>query len=149
MMRRSLWGLGGWLLVILAGCGGSGGARVPVNGEVRLDGKPLPGVRVTFIPEKGTEGVSGFGDTGSDGRFVIADTKQGKPGLAPGKYKVIVNKGVLKNMSGEEPVGAIIESDLKDEFPPYYSSPAETILSYTVLDDGKPIIIELESKKKR
>lgn len=136
------------LVIGAVGCGGSS-ARVPVNGEVRLDGKPLPGVRVTFIPEKGTEGVSGFGDTGSDGRFVIIDTKQGKPGLTPGKYKVVVNKGVLKNTTGEEPVGAVIESDLKDEFPPYYSSLAETILSYTVLGDGKPIIIELESKKKR
>ncbi|MCS7271712.1 MAG: carboxypeptidase-like regulatory domain-containing protein [Gemmataceae bacterium] len=134
----------------MAGCGGGSGARVPVNGEVRLDGKPLPNVRVTFIPEKGTEGVGGFGETGSDGRFVIADTKQGKPGLAPGKYKVTVNKGVLKNATGEEPVGAVIpELDLRDEFPPYYSSPADTILSYTVLGDGKPIIIELESKKKK
>jgi hypothetical protein len=135
-------------LLGLWGCGGSGG-RVPVNGEVRLDGKPLPNVRVTFIPEKGTEGTSGFGDTGSDGRFIIADTKEGKPGLVPGKYKVVVNKGVLKNPIDGEPVGAVIESDLKDEFPPYYSSLAETILSYTVLGDGKPIIIELESKKKR
>lgn len=149
MMRCSVWGMCSGLLLVLAGCSGSSGARVPVNGEVRLDGKPLPDVTVTFIPEKGTDGLGGFGKTGSDGRFVIADSKQGRPGLAPGKYKVIVNKGVLKNMGGEEPVGAITEADLKDEFPPYYSSPAETILSYTVLGDGKPIIIELESKKKR
>ncbi len=131
---------------MLAGCGG-GGARVPVHGEVRLDGQPLAGVKVTFIPDKGTEGTSGFGETGTDGKFVVMDTMKGKPGLAPGKYKVVVNKGVLKTGSGEEPVGAVIESDIRDEFPPYYSSLAETILSYTITGDNKPIIIELESKK--
>jgi hypothetical protein len=47
-------------------------------------------------------------------------------------------------------VGAVIEEiDLKDEFPPIYSSPSKTVLSYSVTGDGKPIEIKLDSKKKR
>lgn len=134
-------------LAVSAGCGG-GGPTLPVSGVVTLDDKPLSGAMVTFYPEKGTDGLGGTAETGSDGKFVIVGTK-GESGLVPGKYKVTVSKGMLKDMGGEEQVGAIIpEVDLKDEFPPIYSHPAQTILSYSVTGDGKPIEIKLDSKKK-
>ena len=136
-------------LLGLAGCGG-GGNTLPVSGVVTLDGEPLAGASVTFYPESEVEGVvGGVAETGSDGKFVVTGAK-GESGLAPGKYKVTVSKGVLKTPGGEESVGAVIEEiDLKDEFPPIYSSPNKTILSYSVTGDGKPIEIKLESKKKK
>jgi hypothetical protein len=135
-------------LGLLLGCGSSGPA-LPVSGIVTLDGNPLPSAQVTFIPEKDTGGHGGVATTGSDGKFVIANAK-GEPGLIAGQYKVTVSKGQLKTPSGEESVGAIIEEiDLKDEFPPIYSSPTQTILSYSVTGDGKPIEIKLDSKRKK
>ena len=46
-------------------------------------------------------------------------------------------------------VGAVTEADVKNDLPPIYSDPAQTILSYTVTGDGKPIEIKLDSKKKK
>jgi hypothetical protein len=147
-MRGVFCGLTFGLLIVAIGCGSSGPA-LPVSGVVTLDGNPLPGARVTFIPEKETGGLGGVAETGSDGKFVIANSK-GEPGLIAGKYKVTVSKGQLKTPQGEESVGAVIEEiDLKDEFPPIYSSPTQTILSYSVTGDGKPIEIKLESKRKK
>jgi hypothetical protein len=92
--------------------------------------------------------LGGVAKTGSDGKFVVTGAK-GDSGLVPGKYKVTVSKGVLKTPSGEESVGAVIEEiDLKDEFPPIYSNPSKTVLSYSVTGDGKPIEIKLDSKTK-
>ena len=148
-MRRLLSVLLAAGLVGLAGCGG-GGPTLPVSGIVTLDGEPLANASVTFYPESEVQGVvGGVAKTGSDGKFVVTGAK-GDSGLAPGKYKVTVSKGVLKTPSGEESVGAVIEEiDLKDELPPIYSSPSKTVLSYSVTGDGKPIEIKLDSKKKR
>jgi hypothetical protein len=137
---------------VAAGCGGDG-STIPVNGVVTLDDKPLSGARVTFYPEKETGGLGGTAETGSDGKFVIVGAK-GAPGLVPGKYRVTVSKGQIKGGidggGGEEQVGAIIpEIDLKDEFPPIYSHPGQTILAYSVTGDGKPIEIKLDSKRKK
>jgi hypothetical protein len=150
MMRGLCLGLLAAALVAPAGCS-SGGNALPVNGIVTLDDKPVSGAKVTFYPEKGSDGVGGTAETGSDGKFDIVGAK-GERGLVPGKYRVTVNKGQLKGRGaeGEEPVGAIIpEIDLKDEFPPIYSHPGQTILSYSVTGDGKPIEIKLDSKRKK
>lgn len=122
---------------------------MPVNGIVIVDGQPLPGAKVTFIPDKDSPGLGGIAETGSDGKFVILGAK-GESGLQPGRYKVTVSKGVLKNPGGEESVGAIVEEiDLKDELPPMYSSPAQTQLVYTITGDGQPIEIKIDTKKKK
>jgi hypothetical protein len=48
-MRQVLFGCGALLLLAAAsGCGGPGQGKV--TGQVRFDGKPLPGGRVTFRP---------------------------------------------------------------------------------------------------
>lgn len=148
-MRWLLCGCLTALLSPLAGCGGGGGgAALPVSGIVTLDGKPVPAARVTFYPEKGTEGNGGAAETGTDGKFVIADSK-GQPGLVAGKYRATVNKGQPNRPVSEESVGAVVEGvDIKDDFPAIYSDPSKTILSYSVTGDGKPIEIQLESKKK-
>ncbi|MCI0458408.1 MAG: carboxypeptidase-like regulatory domain-containing protein [Gemmataceae bacterium] len=133
-------------VVLAVGCGGSGdSSAVPVNGIVTLDGAPLDGATVVFIPEdkaarEGTTG--GHAKTGTDGKFVILGTK-GQSGLAPGQYKVTVSKTKFYE---EPPVGAIVEGELKDDLPPHYSNSARTKLSYTVTGDGKPIEIKLTKK---
>ena len=87
--------------------------------------------------------------TGTDGKYVITGG-QGKKGLVAGKYKVTVSKGqAAKAGSSEEGAGAVVDADIKDDFPPHYSNPAQTILSYSVTGDGKPIDIQLDSKKKK
>ncbi|MCI0699968.1 MAG: carboxypeptidase-like regulatory domain-containing protein [Planctomycetia bacterium] len=135
-------------LLFLIGCGG-GGPELPVSGIVTLDGKPMANVTVRFFPDTDTDPTSsGYAETGTDGKFVITSGK-GKQGLVAGRYKVTVSKGKAQTVSSEEGAGAVIEGlDIKDEFPPCYSDPAQTILAFSVTGDGQPIEIKLDSKKK-
>lgn len=139
-MRRA-WGVVATAVFAL-GCG-SGGPELPVNGIVTMDERPLDGATVIFYPETG--GKPGAAVTGSDGKFVIVGLQR-ESGLAPGKYKVTVSK---MKFYDEPPVGAITEVDTKNDLAPIYSNPAQTILSYSVTGDGKPIEIKLSSKRKK
>lgn len=136
-------------LLFLVGCGG-GGKEFPVSGTVTLDGNPVSDVTVRFYPDEGTDPTSsGFAQTGTDGKFVVTSGKGGK-GLVAGRYKVTVSKVQAKNVDTEQGAGAVVEGvGVKDEFPPIYSSPAQTILSYSVTGDGQPIDIKLDSKRKK
>ena len=76
-----------------AGCGGSDGplveSLVPASGKLLVDGQPMEGVTINFIPEakiKGRRG--GTGVTNASGEFTITDLVQNKPGVPVGKYTV-------------------------------------------------------------
>ena len=70
------------------GCGGK--PKVIVHGLVTLDGQPLDGAEVGFVPEKG-ELPGGGATTKSKGEFEIVPYKNFNV-LAPGVYAVTVNK---------------------------------------------------------
>ena len=57
-----------------------------VSGVVTLDGKPLPGMMVTFTPDKGR---SSFGMTNENGRYELQYLRDTK-GAKIGKHKVSV-----------------------------------------------------------
>jgi hypothetical protein len=60
---------------------------IPVEGVVTLDGKPLPGATVSFMPVEA--GRSATGQTDADGNFRLT-TFRTEDGALPGEYKVIV-----------------------------------------------------------
>jgi hypothetical protein len=138
----------GGLILLLVGCSKSG-PELPVSGIVTLDGKPVANAVVRFIPDQDTDPSStGFGQTGLDGKFVITGGAS-KKGLVAGRYKVTVNKAPQIDLKSEDGEGAIVDGpQTKDEFPAIYSNPQQTILAFSVTGDGKPIEIQLDSKKK-
>jgi len=74
----------------LSGCGG-GPRLVPVTGNVTLNGKPLGEAGIVFIPDaSNTEGLAGNDQTGPAGNYKAMT--QGRSGLVPGKYKVVITK---------------------------------------------------------
>jgi hypothetical protein len=75
------------LLLAGAGCGGKT-KPVPVEGVVLLDGKPLKGALVTFVPEDGRGRVAA-GLSDDDGKFELTTSTSGD-GALPGNYKVTV-----------------------------------------------------------
>jgi hypothetical protein len=78
------------LVVASPGCG-DGVKLVPVAGTVTLDGKPLEGATLSFIPIEGNAvSTAGTDITGPEGNFQM--TFKGRAGLAPGKYRVLVSK---------------------------------------------------------
>jgi hypothetical protein len=83
-----------FLLLILSACGcGDGIPRVPVEGTVLVDDVPLRGATgaVTFLGESATakdNAPRASGTIDREGRYVLFT--QGKPGVPPGRYKVLV-----------------------------------------------------------
>jgi hypothetical protein len=75
--------------VVLIGCGGRG--TTPVRGVITLEGTPVAGATVLFMPDgqDGCRPASGF--TSSDGTFRLT-TYQPNDGALPGKYRVVIQK---------------------------------------------------------
>ncbi|MGL4464442.1 MAG: hypothetical protein ACRC1K_20000 [Planctomycetia bacterium] len=69
-----------------AGCGSGGPPLGRVYGKVTLDGQPLPGADVAFIPPKG---AIAFAETGSDGTYTLQYVN--RSGALVGPAKVSVN----------------------------------------------------------
>jgi hypothetical protein len=78
------------MVLVVVGCG-DGPTLVPVSGVVTLDGKPLEGATLSFIPAPGNAiSTPGSDATGPTGNFKMSFN--GRAGLAPGKYSVLVSK---------------------------------------------------------
>src|SRR5205823_2118076 len=74
------------LVLALVGCGSSRTSRV--EGVVLLDGKPLTGASVQFVP-RGT-GHDATGQTDASGQYVMSTFKP-RDGVVPGTYKVVIS----------------------------------------------------------
>lgn len=141
------------VLAALSGCGG-GAATVPVSGTVSLDGKPFPGAVVTFVPHAGTVGYGGQAQTDDQGNFTAhmqdGTTAEGKPGLLPGEYKVVVNKlvkpdGTVFVASEDE---APIDSNAREVVPAKYSDYQQTTLTANINGSTDALKFELKSGRR-
>jgi len=112
MRRRSSVGcaLVPLVLLVVPGCGGKG-KPVRVNGSVTLDGKPLAGATVTFVPAGAARGRMAGGITDGDGQFRLTTFAEGD-GALPGEYKVTVD--LLDTSVGEKFLAS--QSPGADEF---------------------------------
>ena len=149
MSARRLW-VGAALLLAGAGCGGN--SPVAVRGTVTLDGTPVEGAVVMFIPE-GSGGRQAQAQTGADGGFRLT-TFNTHDGALPGNYKVVVQytegveappaTNVKDAMLGQEKAQ---KTNKKPRYviPPRYSDPAKTELRQVVPPSG-PVNLELTSK---
>ncbi len=90
-IRALLAAVGGALF--LTGCG-DGLNLVSVRGVVTLNSKPLEGGQVLFMPDaSNSDGQPGSDLTGPEGNY-LARTN-GRSGLAPGKYRVVITKSLF------------------------------------------------------
>jgi hypothetical protein len=83
-------------IVVVASMIGCGGGHVSVEGKVTVDGSPLDTGNVSFHPQA-EGGEVGYGEIKSDGAYTLMS--DGKSGVAPGKYKVVVTAGKPSNPS--------------------------------------------------
>ena len=124
LVAVGLWIIGG---LLLCGCGGGGLTRVPVSGQVTLDGKPLANGSITFIPV-------GQGIT-AGGRIVDAHYElSSKDGLVPATYQVRINASEPTGRTIVDPVGNIEIPDMRNVIPPRYNMRTE--LSAKVTAEG-------------
>ena len=69
------------LIVMAAGCGTTVPNQpklVPVSGAVTLNGKPLAGATVEFVPTGSTHGTGAYGCTDKTGKYELSTTRGGK-----------------------------------------------------------------------
>lgn len=103
-MRGLLAGLLLGLQIVVMGCGGGSvdsTKYVSVTGVVTLDGKPIEGATVSFVPKK--TGQMSFGLTGPDGKFSLK-AGTGQSGAAVGDHNVTVTLAL--DLSPKKPVAA-------------------------------------------
>jgi hypothetical protein len=74
---------------VLIGCGGRG--TTPVRGVVTLEGTPVAGATVLFMPDDQGGGRPASGLTSSDGTFRLMTYKP-DDGALPGTYRVLIQK---------------------------------------------------------
>ncbi|MHB0957176.1 MAG: carboxypeptidase-like regulatory domain-containing protein [Pirellulaceae bacterium] len=151
-------------LIALSGCGGSG--QVPVTGTVTLDGAPLEGAAVFFVPvvddtQPQSKQTRANGQTDASGNFTLG-TVAG-PGAVPGSYKVGVSKlpgSSAEATKGEEPKGAPPGTMLsgppapggqktaaapKDLVPAKYVNPDTSEITVEVKSGMEPVTIAITS----
>jgi len=74
------------LVMLMAGCGDGRPARVPVSGQVLIDGQPVTCGFISIAPE---DARMSTGQIGADGRFTMS-CFGGDDGVVPGTHKATV-----------------------------------------------------------
>ena len=120
---RACLGMAAMAVLAAAGCGGRGFAEV--RGTVLVDGKPLQGAFVTFVPE-GPDAVRGVGSTNAEGRYRVIRPGS-KVGAMIGKNRVSVTGG-----------------DAGRSLPPKYNT--ESTLTYEVKRGPNVFDIDIKTK---
>jgi hypothetical protein len=140
-----------WLMMTMAGCGGSAPTNLPdlmpVSGTVTFDTKPLSGVTVTFIPTGGTRGTGATGFTDKDGKYELSAIHRGK-GTPVGTYRVSASKWVTPDGS-DFPVSSKVspyDSNAREFLSSKYTHRDQTVLKATVHDGPNTIDFPLTSK---
>jgi len=136
-------------LLCLAGCGPKHPnlpPQYPVSGTIRLDGKPLAGAGVMFLPREETRGNGALGMTDDAGKYTLK-TDYGGPGAPEGTYVVTISK--LVNRDGTPYVfnPDVAEAGERETLPAHYNDSMKTILTATVPKGGDTIDFELKSKR--
>jgi hypothetical protein len=116
------------LLIASAGCSDGRPKRVPVSGQVLIDGKPLTHGYVQFSPNDSRPST---GQLDTNGRFVLTCFEIGD-GAVTGTHKVSV--------SGQEPIG---EETIKWHAPKKYADPRTSQLTQNIAGPTDAIKIEL------
>lgn len=86
----------GALTCLVAGCGDSKFQFASVEGQVQLDGRPVEGATVVFMPistrDDGEAGPYSNGETDAEGRYRLATTEErSRNGAVVGSHRVIIS----------------------------------------------------------
>ncbi len=106
---------------------------VPVKGTLTLDGQPVEGATVAFVPARQTD-LAAAGTTDAQGRFTLTTLRAGD-GAVPGRYKVLV---VLKATDERGQVKSLL--------PEKYAYPQTSGLTAEVMQGANEFSFDLSSR---
>lgn len=121
-------------LFCIAGCSSGGPAPpklVPVAGKVMLDGAPLAGASVIFVPKDQTKGTGGTGITDAEGKYE-ARHQSNKVGIEPGTYAVIFSKIAMPDGSPIPPGKNAADVGATEVLPQQLSNPSPDFMTNIV-----------------
>jgi hypothetical protein len=135
-VRSCLWCFGLAALLVAAGCGKRSYVfNDSVEGTLKLNGVPLPSVRVEFVPEAepgGEQAPLSTGFTDEQGRYRLTHDDQ-KPGAVLGKHRVVLHPGRGGAPAGGDDREARAQPRAPaPKVPPAYTIAANTPLQVTV-----------------
>ena len=137
------------LAVAAAGCGAQSRTS-NVAGVVTLDGKPLTGASIHFVPQG--SGRDATGESDASGQFTMSTFKP-RDGVVPGTYTVVVSPSTgaadtTQYSSPEDAMAAAAKAPAKKPsrppFPEKYTRPDQTPLTQEVPVKGD-LKLELKS----
>jgi hypothetical protein len=136
-----VFGITTFLLASIAGCGQSGSETMfPVEGQVKLRGKPLTKGTVVFYPDPSKGNTTKHeprGDIEADGHYkIVTHPRQGAP---PGWYKVAV---IVTEPSDPKNLYSLPRSLIPEKF----SKPDESQVTLEVRSQPPPGAYDLELK---
>jgi len=152
MLRAGICCVAALSLALFTGCGSSlvTVKLVPVEGTLKLNGKPLANKSIMFTPDSGS-GVSAGGISDANGKFTLKATIQGatsdQNGCPPGTYKVVVFEPLIEVNMKDAPAGAepmLVPDSKKSEIPRVYLDAATTTLKATVPEAGGTVDLDLK-----
>ncbi len=144
--HRSCVGVAVTFLCLMAGCGGDGLRRVPIQGTVKAQGIPLNGATVQLSPKEGTVGEGAIGMSDQQGKFTVISSRREDSGVPPGKYSVRISR-LIDAKGNPLPADATQADhpDAKESIPAPYSLPSSP-LEVTIDDKGGSVEIDVPAK---
>jgi hypothetical protein len=106
MKRFGTFLRGGLLLCLLLGLGCGGGSSptlYPVSGKVTVDGAPLTGGNVTYVPFEGEQNVGKLtnGQIDSNGNYTVST--DGRSGAPAGTFHAVVTPVMMPSGNSKAP----------------------------------------------
>jgi hypothetical protein len=127
------WGVA--IAAVFAGCGESRGDLAPVTGNVKLDGQPLPGALIQFVPLEG-KGVVSTGRTDDSGNYEMMATRTAM-GASRGENEVRITTFEIEDQGGKQKV-------IRERVPTKYNSASE--LKVTVKPGRNKLDFDLQTE---
>lgn len=148
------WSKRALVLLVLALTATGCGQTNSVKGRVLLDGQPVAGATVLFMPDADGQGRPASGTTDSDGYFQLMTFRPGD-GAVPGTYRIVVSKTEVpaappdNDHASKQRAQDYLERHSgrkrnKSLLPAIYSDAAKTTLRCTVPASGL-VTVELSS----
>ena len=135
---------------LFVGCGKvEGPALIPVSGKLLVDGKPIQGITVMFLPDnsKGTSGPASVGVTDTEGSFSLAAAGNRK-GAVVGHHRVTASCPF--NPAGGSSADGQAQAATACSLPAAYGDPGRSPLSVEVVADparNTSVSLEVVTKK--